>query len=32
VPAATAMTADEEIVQTDVVLDVSVTVKPLDEE
>jgi hypothetical protein len=32
VPAATAMTADEEIVQIDVVLDVSVTVKPLDAE
>jgi hypothetical protein len=32
VPAATALTEDEEIVQTDVVLDVTVTVNPLDEE
>jgi hypothetical protein len=32
VPAATALTEDEEIVQTDVVVDVTVTAKPLDEE
>jgi hypothetical protein len=32
VPAATALTEDEEIVQTDVVVDVTVTVNPLDEE
>lgn len=32
VPAATALTEDEEIVHTDVVVDVTVTVKPLDEE
>jgi hypothetical protein len=32
VPAATALTDDEEIVHTDDVLDVSVTVKPLDAE
>ena len=31
-PAATALTEDEEIVQTDVVVDVTVTVNPLDEE
>jgi hypothetical protein len=32
VPAATALTDDDEIVHTDVVLDVMVTVKPLDAE